>query len=113
MHGQRGGERREPAVRTGDDVLPPDEFGVGADALRDELRMLDVVGRGVDDPGSQHLALRQADVGEECPFVGVPWVGRLERQAGRAGGEHQVEDVGQGYVTRVRSLVVAPTKVQP
>lgn len=41
----------EPAVGTGHDVLPPDERAVPHQPLRDQVRMLDVVVRRVDDAG--------------------------------------------------------------
>src|ERR1700689_4342539 len=46
MHlGREAGPRGEPAVGAGDDVLPADQAGVLADAVGDQLGMLDVVRR--------------------------------------------------------------------
>src|SRR5690606_20790530 len=53
--GRGAGERREAAVRAGDDVLPPDNGGVALDALGYDLRVLDEVGCGVDDAGDDDL----------------------------------------------------------
>src|SRR5271166_2413861 len=73
MHLRR--ERRpggEPAVGAGDDVLPPDQARVLADAVGDELGMLDVVGGVAEQPGQQDLAVRQLQVGPDPPLVLVP-----------------------------------------
>src|SRR3569832_524962 len=47
------------AIRSGNDVLAPDQLGVAADALRDQLRMLDEIRFGFEHAGDQYLALRQ------------------------------------------------------
>src|SRR5947209_20440483 len=43
-------------VAAGDDVLAANELGVAADALRDQLRMLDEIRFRFDHAGDQHLA---------------------------------------------------------
>src|SRR5262245_37008980 len=43
-------ESREAAVGTCYDALPPDDFGVAHKTLGDQFRMLDEVGRRVEDP---------------------------------------------------------------
>src|SRR5262245_28970871 len=45
------------AIAAGDHVLAPDEPRITADALRDQLRVLDEIGLRLDDPRDQHLAV--------------------------------------------------------
>src|SRR6476661_500577 len=47
----------EAAVAPGDHVFPADKLRVTADALRDQLRMLDEVGFRFDHTGNQQLAI--------------------------------------------------------
>src|ERR1700691_3448994 len=42
------GEGTEAAIRAGHDALLADDIGEPLDALRDEFRMFDIVGAGVD-----------------------------------------------------------------
>src|SRR5262245_47808169 len=46
----------ESTIRSGDDVLAPDQARVASDALGDQVGVLDEVGRRVEDARDQHLA---------------------------------------------------------
>ena len=92
----------EPAVGPRNDVLASDQLRVARDALSHQLGMLDEVGGRVDDAGNQHLALRRLHALEHPPLVSVARIGGLERDAGGARLEDEVEDVGQGDVEVVR-----------
>ena len=100
------------AIAAGDHVLAADEFGVAADALRDQLRMLDEV----------RLRIRSRRESAPCrsgsftrlehgAFVGVARVGGFERDRVRPRREHDVDDVGERHVVVVRALVVAPAQM--
>src|SRR5437016_12530833 len=71
IHAARSDMNAEAAVDAGHDVVAADEPGIPLDALRDELRMLDVVGLAFDDARYQHLALRHLDGFEQRPLVRV------------------------------------------
>src|ERR1700748_566500 len=49
--GGEAGPGGESAVGAGDDVLPADQAGVGADGVGDQLGGLDVVGGVAEQPG--------------------------------------------------------------
>src|ERR1700742_5084657 len=49
--GGEAGPGGESAVGAGDDVLPADQAGVGADGVGDQLGVLDVVGGVAEQPG--------------------------------------------------------------
>ena len=61
----------------------PDLLGEADDALGDELRMLEHVGRVADDAGQDHLAVGQLLVLPHDPLVLVPGVRGLERVRAR------------------------------
>ncbi len=63
-----------------------DQLGVAADALRDQLGMLDEIRFRFDHAGDQHLAVGQLHPLEQCPFVGVARIGGFEAKSrlGRA-----------------------------
>src|SRR3989442_5271375 len=101
----------EAAVAPRDDALASHQLRVAPDALRHQLWVLDVVRLRLDHAGDQHLALRHLHALEQRPLVTVPGVGGLERDAGGARREHEVDDVGQRHVVVMGALVVAPAHV--
>ena len=101
----------EAAVDAGHDVVAADEVGVALDALRDELRVLDVVRLALDDAGDQHLAFGHLDLLEQRPLVRMARIGGLEQDRVRLGLPDDVDDVGERHVAVVRAGVVAPAQV--
>src|SRR5207302_10817613 len=76
----KAGEGAEAAVGSGDHPLAPDEVREALDTLGDELRVLDVVGRGGEDSRDQDLVLGYLRSLEYGPLVRVARIGRLEEQ---------------------------------
>src|SRR3989441_9893310 len=62
-------EGREATIGSRDHALPADDLRVPDEALRDQLRMLDEVGRRVQHARNDHPVVRQADLAEHDPFV--------------------------------------------
>src|SRR5262245_39266363 len=83
----------EAAIDAAHDVVAADEVCVPPDALRDELRVLDVVGLAFDDAGDQHFAFRHLDGFEHGPLVRVARVRRFELDRVRLRLPHDVDDV--------------------
>src|SRR5256885_8931235 len=98
----------EAAVDAGHDVVAADEVCIPLDALRDELRMLDVVGLAFDDARYQHFAFRHLDRFEHGPLMGVARVRRLELDRVRLRLPHDINDVLKRHVAVVRTGIVAP-----
>src|SRR5437016_3743347 len=98
----------EAAVASGHHVFPSDEPRVAADALRDELGMLDEVGLRFDDPRDENLALRQLDLFEQRPLVRMTRIRGLDCDRGGTRTEGDVDHVGQRDVAVMRTFVVAP-----
>src|SRR5206468_12808269 len=98
----------EPAIRAGDDVLAPDQSRVAADTLGHEVRVLDEVGRRVEDAGDENFTRGQLHAFEQAPLVRVPRIRGLEGETRGPGGEDDVDDVAEGDVVMMRPLVVAP-----
>ena len=96
------GEAGEAAIGAGDDVLLPDRTGKAADALGDQLGMLDDVRGMGDDPGNERLALGQFDALPNPPFVLVARVGGFERIGAGVDPQHDVDDVLQLHVVDAR-----------
>src|SRR5215472_13327522 len=68
---------RETAIGAGDDVLAADEAREILEAQRDELGMLDDVGRMAEDAGDEDLAFGQSLALPDLPFVLVPGIAGL------------------------------------
>src|SRR5262249_56196440 len=81
------------------------------DPIRDETRMLDHVRRMTDHSGNGDLGLRQFYCLPHAPFVLMADMACLDRVGLRANGEHEVDDVGERDVSRVRPVPAAPTDV--
>src|SRR3984885_8832175 len=80
IHPAGGADRcREPTIRPGDHPLAPDNVGKAADALGDQLGVLDVVGAGIDHTGDQDLVVRQFRIAPHGPFMFVTRIGSFER----------------------------------
>src|SRR5262245_26952055 len=107
IDGRLADPRTEAAIGSSDDVLAADQTRVAADALGDQVRMLDEVGRRVEHARDENLAGGQLHALEQPPLVRVPWIRGLERDARRPRGEDDVDDVGERDVVVVRPLVVA------
>src|SRR6266567_9509210 len=103
----------EAAVDAGHDVVTADEVRVSLDALRDELRMLDVVGLAFDDAWYQHFAFRHLDRFKHGPLMGVTRVRRLELNRIRFRLPYNVHDVLKRHVAVVGTGIVAPAQVHP
>src|SRR5690606_18547058 len=98
------------AVAAGDDVLAASDRCEALDALRDDLRVLDEVRRGVDDAGDDHLAFGQLYVLEDTPLMLVTRIGALEGDARGPGRQHGLDDLAQRDVVVVGPLVVTPAE---
>src|SRR5262245_50997155 len=75
--------RAEAAIGPGADVLAAAQPRVAADALGNQVRVLDEVGRGVEHARDEDLAGGQLHPLEEPPLVRVPRIRGLERDARR------------------------------
>src|SRR5215469_6834213 len=101
------------AITAGDDVLTADKPRITADALRDQLRVLDEIGLRFNHPGYQHLAFRQFHILENPPFMCMARVGRLKGQSARLRQKNRLDDVSERHIAMVRSFVIAPAQMQP
>src|SRR6185369_9448586 len=97
----------EAAVDAGHDVVEADEVSIPLDALRDELRMLDVVGLAFDHARYQHFAFRHFDRFEYGPLMGVAGIGRLELDRMRLRLPHHINDLLKRHVAVMRTGIVA------
>src|SRR5882672_4684407 len=105
-------EGREATIGSRDHALPADDLRVPDEALRDQLRMLDEVGRRVQHARDDHPVVRQTDLAEHDPFVLVTRVRALEGQGlgPRLQGDRQ--ELSQRDIPVMRPLVVAPAEVK-
>src|SRR6266851_7872641 len=88
--GAGAGEGIEAAVRAGNDVFATDDAGETYNTLRDDLRVFDVVGAGIDQARDEDLPLRQADLLEDLPFMFVARIGGFEGERAALDLEQQV-----------------------
>src|SRR4029450_1059334 len=65
----------EAAIASRHHVLAPDELRVAADALRNQLRMLDEVRFRFDDADDQRLVRGELDLFEKRPFMRAAGIG--------------------------------------
>src|SRR3954467_3134728 len=113
MHAGEIGHLREAAVRACDHVLAPDEAGQPDDALGDEFGMLDDVGGVTDHAGNQRRILRQLELFPQSPFMLVARIGELDRVSAGAYLQHEVGDILERDVGRVRAGPTSPADMVP
>ncbi len=111
MDGAEAGKRAEAAIGAGDHPLAPDDPSVPLDPLRHRLRVLDVVGAGVDNARNQNLIGRQRYRFKNGPLVLVARIGSFNREPAGVYLVDDVQDVGQRHVLVVRAGVIAPADV--
>src|SRR5262249_50104016 len=99
------------AIRGGNYILATDNRGIAKDAIGDQLRMLDEVGRMTYDTRHQYLAGRHLDRLPGSPFVLMSHVAGLEGIGLRLNRENQIDDVFQRQVVGMRTVPAAPTEV--
>src|SRR5262245_23100620 len=98
-------------IGTSDDVLSPDEARKQGDAISDEFGMLDDVARMTDNAGNQNLAARQLHFFPKFPFMLVPRVGCLDGIRAGFHFQHEVDDMLQRQIVRMRSVPTSPANV--
>ena len=103
--------RAHSAVGARDHVLPPDPLGEADDPLGDELGVFDQVRRVGDDARRELLPFRQLYVLPEVVLVLVAHIRGLDRVDARVHLEHQVDDLRERDVRRVRPVPAAPAEV--
>jgi hypothetical protein len=111
-HGGRTSEGREAAVDACDDILAPHDVRIAHNALGDELRVLDEVGRRVDHARDEAFPVGQLHFFEDVPLVLVAGVGALEADRRGPCLQHRLDDLTQRNIVVVRALVVAPAEMQ-
>ncbi len=105
------GEGAEAAIRAGHDALLADDVGEPFDALRDEFRVFDVIGAGVDQSRREYFILGNPRRGPDLPLVFMPRIGGLEQNGRRPRSQDDPYHPLQRYVVVVGTLVVSPANV--
>src|SRR3954467_6499512 len=103
----------ESAVSASHDTVPAYQVRVTPDSLRNQLRVLNVIGLHLDYARYQHLAFGQTDVLKQRPFMRMAWIRGFKLNRMRLGFPDQVDDVFQRHVAVVRSRIVTPAQVHP
>jgi hypothetical protein len=104
----------KPAVSPRDDVLATDYARILDEAISDDFRMFQHIGRVAYDPGDQNLPLWQLGyVAPNLPFVFVAHIAGLQRIRLRVHFNQQINDVLEGNIALVRAMPAPPTNVKP
>ena len=111
MHALRERALGEAAIGTSHHAVATHQLRDPHEPLRDELGMLDDVRVMRDDPGNQHASLGKADVLPQRPLVFVARVGLLDQVIAGGDLEHEIDDVGERRVERVRTVPAPPADV--
>src|SRR5690606_31529177 len=101
----------ETAVRAGDHVLATHELREVLDAVGNQLRVLDDVRCMTNDTRDDDLALGELHVLPDLPLVLMAGVRALEAERLRVDLEHEVDDVLELDIGRVRAVPGAPADV--
>ena len=106
-------EVSNPQSVAGDDpARVADGRGNALDAFGDDLLVLDVVARGVDDAGHEDHAVGEGMAREARVLVGVAGVRHRQHEGTDLSRVEQRKDVVERDVVGVRSFVVAPADVK-
>src|SRR5665213_338741 len=73
-------EGSKSAIATGDDALAPHQAGIADDPLRDQFRMLYIVGTRCDHARRQYLVVGKFLTRPHLPFMLVTWIGAFQQQ---------------------------------
>ena len=113
MHFAGGGKAGKAAIGAGYDILAPDCLRKAADALGDQLGMLDDIRGMRDDAGDDRFAFGQFHLGPHFPFMLVARVGGLERVGACIDPQHDIDQMLQLHVVHARSDIDAVAGVIP
>ncbi len=102
----------QAAVGRGDHPLAADQPGEAADALGDQLGMLDHIGGMADHTGQDQPVVGQPGVAPDAPFVLVAHIAGLEGVRPGVDLEHHLDDVAHGDVGGVRAVPAAPAEMK-
>ena len=94
-------------------LSPPYHLGIAHQALRDQFRMLDKIGGGVEHSRNEHLIVGQFDIAKDGPLMFVARIGPFQRNGLWPGFEHNAQNVFEGNITMVGAFIVAPAQVEP
>ena len=100
------------AIGAGDDIFPADNLGVANDPVGNDLRMLHDIRCVADHAGDQKLAGRQRDFFPHPPLVFVPGVAGLDGIGASIDAQHEIDDVRQWNVGRMRAMPASPADVE-
>src|SRR5439155_14900372 len=106
-------EGAEAAVCARDYVLAAHDLCVADNALRDKLRVLDKIGRGVNHTRNDDQPIREVKLLEDDPLMFVSWVCTLKGESADFGLYRHVDDFRERDIQVVWAFVVAPAHVQP
>src|SRR5215472_5417045 len=101
----------QAAIGAGNDIHTANESCEADDAVGDELRMLDDIGRVADDTRDENFSVRQRRRLPELPLVLVARVGSLDRVGTRLHFQHEIENVLEWQIVRMRAVPAAPADV--
>src|SRR5262245_53762171 len=84
---------REPAIRSSQHILAPDQRGVADDALGDEFRVFHHIRGVADAAGDERFALRQLYFLPNLPFMRMTGIGAFDHISPDFHLEDEVDDV--------------------
>ena len=93
-------------------VRSPTAAAAADDPVGDDFRVLDDVGRGVDDAREEQHAVGQGMLAERLQLVLVARAGERQRQRADLGPIDDRQQRLERHVVGVRPVVVAPAEVQ-
>ncbi len=107
-------KRAKATIGAGHNPLAADDIDEMPEALSDEVRMLDEIRRGIDDPRHQHHVVWDLcrSVAKHGPFVPVPRIGGFEQDITCGRPHQQRKDLGHVDVAAMRAFVVAPADMK-
>ncbi len=73
--------------------------------------MFDKIRGGIDNARDENFPVRKPHVFPHLPLMGMSWIRRFDRIRTRPYLQHEVNDVFERHIMRVRPFVIAPANI--
>src|SRR6266487_3364906 len=110
---QQACEGGKAAVGSGDDMFAPNYGSIAFQALRDQFRVLDKIGGGIEHTWNDDFAFRQPDLLKDLPLMLMARIGPFKGDGTGTCLQHLPDESLEWNIAVMRTFVVPPTEMEP
>src|SRR6266567_166560 len=109
---QQACEGCKAAVGSGYDMFAPNDGSIAFQALRDQFRVLDKIGGGIEHAWNDDLAFWQSDLLKYLPLMLMARVGSFKGDCNGTCLQHLTDDRLEWHIAVMRTFIVPPTEME-